>query len=259
VEVEFEKLTPDTMASLLVAYSPTPLHFVAAGLGLDINTMYAVTEMRAATSTSEPYLSYPGVGGDRSGLKAKEKYQLTAQFRGNFVVLRVDGVEVITCYVSPPQRRIRQVGLLCRGDHKITFRHFKRETQKPKVFVIMEFSADYDDVYNDVIKGVKDEYDLLRADDIHGPGLIIADIERSIFESQLIIADITAPNLNVFFEVGFAMALRKPIIFLARKGTPLPFDIAGQRVLFYENTIGGKGRLEAGLKRHLEAYMGTPD
>jgi hypothetical protein len=52
------------------------------------------------------------------------------------------------------------------------------------------------------------------------------------------------------------LALKKPTILLAKKGTPLPFDIAGFRVLFYEDTIGGKAKLEEGLRRHLAAIVG---
>ena len=43
-------------------------------------------------------------------------------------------------------------------------------------------------------------------------GLIIADIERQILDSQVVIADITPQNPNVYYEVGYAHALRKPTI-----------------------------------------------
>jgi len=76
--------------------------------------------------------------------------------------------------------------------------------------------------------------------------------------SQLIIADITpTSNANVYFEVGYALALEKPTILLAKKGTALPFDVAGFRVLFYDDTIGGKNRLEDGLRRHLDAILSS--
>ena len=93
---------------------------------------------------------------------------------------------------------------------------------------------------------------------VAGPGLIIADIIREIASAQLVIADITPTNPNVYFEVGYALALNKPTILLAKKGTPLPFDVAGFRVLFYEDSIGGKGKLEDGLRRHLSAILEGP-
>jgi hypothetical protein len=61
----------------------------------------------------------------------------------------------------------------------------------------------------------------------------------------------------VYFEVGYALALKKPIILLAKRETKLPFDIAGFRVLFYDDSIGGKIRVEEGLTQHLTAIVGS--
>lgn len=35
----------------------------------------------------------------------------------------------------------------------------------------------------------------------------------------------------------------------------LPFDMSGYRCLFYENSIGGKRKLEEGLRKHLKAII----
>ena len=123
----------------------------------------------------------------------------------------------------------------------------------------MQFGPEFDDVYQDVVKEVCKSYEVnvLRADEVSGPGLIIGDIVRELSVSQLVIADITPTNANVYFEVGYALALAKPTILLAKKGTPLPFDVAGFRTLFYEDTIGGKKKLEDGLRKHLDAIL-TP-
>ena len=67
----------------------------------------------------------------------------------------------------------------------------------------------------------------------------------------MVIADITPVNANVFYEVGYSHALKKPTILLAQRGTKLPFDISGFRTIFYDNTIDGKGQVEDGLKKHL--------
>lgn len=195
--------------------------------------------------------------GERANLKAARRYRVDAHFRGASVDLFVDAVPVGSVAVSSPQGWPRNVGIFCRGDHRLTIRNFKVESTKPKAFVVMQFGGQYDEVYQDVVKEVCKTYEVntLRADEVSGPGLIVGDIVREIHGAQLIIADITPVNANVYFEVGYALALGKPTLLLAQRGTPLPFDVAGFRVLFYEDTIGGKKRLEAGLKKHLDAIL----
>jgi nucleoside 2-deoxyribosyltransferase len=70
---------------------------------------------------------------------------------------------------------------------------------------------------------------------------------------HLVIAEITPANPNVFYELGYAQALGKPTILLAQRGGTLPFDIRSFRVVYYDDTIGGKTRVEQDLARHLEA------
>ncbi len=84
------------------------------------------------------------------------------------------------------------------------------------------------------------------------PGIIFEDIKRQIAEAKIVIAEITAPNQNVFYELGYAHALNKPTILLAQRHKELPFDIRSYRVTFYDDSIGGKPLLERNLKKHLE-------
>lgn len=123
----------------------------------------------------------------------------------------------------------------------------------------MQFSEPYTDVYLNVIKSVCKEFGItaVRADEIYGPGVIVKDIIEQVANAQLVIADISAPNANVYFEVGYALASGKPIILLAKKDTTLPFDVSGFRVLFYEDSIGGKSKVEDGLRKHLTALLGA--
>ena len=71
-----------------------------------------------------------------------------------------------------------------------------------------------------------------------------------------LIADITPANRNVYYEVGYAHAVGKDTILVAEKPTELPFDLSPFRVLFYENSIAGKAKVEAGLRKHLVAILG---
>jgi hypothetical protein len=257
VDVELEQATDETICEIAVAYDADARHLVCAGLGGEKSSMFTIREF----GKQDPQgWFYHHVGGTRSALRSGIPYKLDVNFRGALVTMRIDGVIVGSARVTSPLGRPRQVGLFCKGEHAITFRNFVVKPQKPKAFVVMQFGNEYDNVYKDVVQGVCDDYEVvsLRADDVVGPGLIIADIIREISSAQLIIADITPANPNVYFEVGYALAMNKPTILLARKGTPLPFDLAGFRVLFYEDSIGGKGKLEEGLRRHLEAIL-SPD
>jgi len=96
---------------------------------------------------------------------------------------------------------------------------------------------------------------VIRIDEIAGPGIIFEDIKRQIAEAKIVVAEITAPNQNVFYELGYAHALNKPTILLAQRGKELPFDIRSYRVIFYDDSIGGKPALERDLKKHLEAIL----
>jgi hypothetical protein len=71
-----------------------------------------------------------------------------------------------------------------------------------------------------------------------------------------VIAEITPVNPNVYYELGFAHAINKPTILLADRAIDrLPFDVSPFRVLFYENTIGGKRLFEDGLRKHIAAIL----
>ena len=96
---------------------------------------------------------------------------------------------------------------------------------------------------------------IVRVDELAGPGIIFEDIKRQIAEAKVVIAEITAPNQNVFYELGYAHALNKPTILLAQRGKELPFDIRSYRVIFYDDSIGGKAEVEQSLDQHLRAVL----
>jgi len=123
----------------------------------------------------------------------------------------------------------------------------------------MQFSDEFNTLYKDVIRPICKGYGykVVRGDDFYTSGQIMVDVTQSIRSAALIIADVTPRNENVFYELGFAHAIGKPTILLSdRKRERLPFDIAGFRTLFYDNTIGGKAEVESRLKQHLNALSG---
>src|SRR5262249_13243920 len=123
--------------------------------------------------------------------------------------------------------------------------------------VAMQFGEPFDTLYRTVIQpGVRNlGLEVVRIDEIAGPGIIFEDIQRNISEAKIVVAEITAANQNVFYELGYAHALGKPTILLAQPGLELLFHIRSYRVIFYDDTIGGKPAVERSLEKHLRAVM----
>lgn len=179
--------------------------------------------------------------------------------RGQRVSLEVDGVRVLE-YVLPVPLPSGQLGLYSwlRQGGSFKFTDFSARTTRGDAFVVMQFSG-FEELYSDVIEPLTKKFGVCpyRADQVYGPGNVLEDIIRGIETAQIVIAEITPANENVYYEVGYAHALKKPTILLADKKDRqrLPFDLSGFRVLFYENSIGGKRKVEEGLKKHLQAIL----
>jgi len=107
---------------------------------------------------------------------------------------------------------------------------------KTTVFVVMPFSETWSNETYDIIKEVCNNLDvsLNRADEILGSKSIYNDIITNIIESDIIIADITVKNANVFYELGYAHALKKNVILIRQPHDNVPFDIAQFRYIEYE-------------------------
>jgi hypothetical protein len=107
---------------------------------------------------------------------------------------------------------------------------------KPKAFVVMPFADGFDEIYSLFIHETmsKSGFDVCRADDIASSQNILKDIVRAIAESDLVVADLTDSNPNVYYELGLAHALGRPVILLAQNIDDLPFDLRSYRVIPYK-------------------------
>lgn len=90
-----------------------------------------------------------------------------------------------------------------------------------------------DQVLKHIIEPVAHEcgYKPLRADQISEPGYITPQIMEYIFESPLVIADLTGGNPNVFYELAIRHVAKKPFVQIINKGEKIPFDIAQMRTI----------------------------
>ena len=123
----------------------------------------------------------------------------------------------------------------------------ERIVTTPSVFVIMSFAekGQYRDLYK-AIKRVCDKYEYIarRVDESNLFKRIMPEIMRQIRQSAYVIADVTEPKPNVFYELGIAEGLRKEIILVAKAGTVLPFDINDFPVIFWDSFSDFEEELE---------------
>lgn len=190
---------------------------------------------------------------DKESLKTNYEYDIQIEVNGANAKLFVDGIQICSANLGNVVRSQVEIGVRSRSN--VTIKDFKLIIKNPKVFVVMQFSDEYNQLYSQVVKPVCEAfgYECLRGDEYFTTGSILKDIIDAINESAIVIADITPNNANVFYEVGYSHALRKPTILLSdKKRDKLPFDVSGFRTLFYDNTIAGKTEVEERLRKHLE-------
>ena len=238
-------------AGIVLGYRSPEQHYVFAELGA----------ARSAYSVGE-YVSGFGwrpleASGQLENLRSNRDYALEINLAGQELRVLVDGVPVIRHLLANPIEG-RQVGLIAAGTQEVSFADFGVRGDRPRAFVVMQYAEPYDTVYREVIQKQADAsgFDVVRIDEKAGPGIIFQDIQREIEQAEVVIAEITPANPNVFYELGYAHALGKPTILLARREAELPFDIRSFRVVFYNDTIGGKSEVERNLRKHLEAIAG---
>jgi len=75
---------------------------------------------------------------------------------------------------------------------------------------------------------------VVRADDENSPDSITAQVIDRIVKSDLIVADLSGHNPNVFYELAVAHGYQRPVIHMITDGESVPFDIIDQRAIFYD-------------------------
>lgn len=111
---------------------------------------------------------------------------------------------------------------------------------QPFAFVLMPFDEKFSDVYRFGIKEAASAQGIIaeRVDEqIYKEG-ILERIYNQINASDLIIADMTDKNPNVYYEVGYAHAKEKLCILLTSNAEDIPFDLKHRRHIIYDGSIG---------------------
>jgi hypothetical protein len=127
-------------------------------------------------------------------------------------------------------------------------------------FVIMPFREKWSDyIYREYIKPIVESQGLVvkRSDKMFGRN-VLDDIWSAIYSSRMIIADVSAPNENVFYELGVAHALGKKTIILSQNITRVPFDLRTQRIVLYSDDHPGYKKLKEEIPKHVRAILDEP-
>lgn len=118
-----------------------------------------------------------------------------------------------------------------------------------------ELKKRYDDLIKEAILGARPNIEVVRADEISVSGTIPMDIITRIMHSDIVVADVTYPNANVFYELGLRHACKPGTIIIKDKNGPnVPFDIAHSRYIEYENTPTGLKQLTGKLRDYFSEY-----
>lgn len=76
-------------------------------------------------------------------------------------------------------------------------------------------------------------YEVARADTFLSHQNVLRDIIRGIRDADLVVADITTPNPNVYYELGIAQSLGVPTVLIAQDFDEVPFDLRSYRIVQY--------------------------
>lgn len=110
---------------------------------------------------------------------------------------------------------------------------------KPFIFVLMPFDEQFNDIYKFGIKGAAEDMGAYaeRVDEqIFNEG-ILERIFNQISKADVIVADMTGRNPNVFYEVGYAHALGKVVLLLTQNVDDVPFDLKHRPHIVYAGKI----------------------
>lgn len=215
--------TPDLSLPEQIAEADVTI-FVAGGKG----TFFAANWARIG---GKPIMGVARFGGAGSVLFERERDQFTRKY-ANYVPK--EDFDILNQYTDDVDQLAADVIALC--ENLMT---------SNTVFIIMSFDKQYDDLY-DAYRSVCTGFgfETVRTDQVSSLERITPRILEGIRHSAFVIADVTEKSPNVFFEMGYAEGLGRPVVITAREGTELPFDIQDTPIVFWTTYKELKEKLE---------------
>lgn len=110
-----------------------------------------------------------------------------------------------------------------------------------RILCIMPFHRNFNKLYDVINKTCCNAgYECLRSDDEYTPGNVLQQIIKLMLSSELIVAILDGKNPNVYYEIGIAHSIGKPVILIAHLRNMeiienISFDLKVERLLLYSN------------------------
>lgn len=125
----------------------------------------------------------------------------------------------------------------------------------------MPFKEPFDTYFSAIIKPAITSLRLVaqRGDSLFRPSPIMGDIWEMIQNTKVLLAELTGKNANVFYELGLAHAIGKPVVLLSETIDDVPFDLQPLRVILYDKDDPAWGlRLRSALGASLSETLADP-
>jgi hypothetical protein len=125
-----------------------------------------------------------------------------------------------------------------------------------RAFVLMPFGETFDPVYSGLLQPALAEagYEVTRADSVIDQQNVLRDIVTGIDRADLVLADLTGLNPNVFYELGIAHGLGIATILITQAIDEVPFDLRAYRVQAYSTRFDLAEDLKSTLREIAEQH-----
>ncbi len=127
-------------------------------------------------------------------------------------------------------------------------------SKKLDIFVAMPFGGKFDLIYRHLIKTplATEGHKVRRADDEPEYQNILETIIQGISNTDLIIADLTGENANVYYELGIAHTLKKPTIQIVQNVDDILFSLHSYNTIRYSINSDGSSELATRILNMIE-------
>lgn len=106
------------------------------------------------------------------------------------------------------------------------------------IFFLTPFHNDFENEYY-VVKKICSDLNLhcTRGDEDFIKGNVLKYILEKIMSSSIVIANLNGRNANVYYELGIAHAIGKPVILITSEANfdQIPFDLQSTKLIIYKN------------------------